>query len=134
MENATLGLANLQGAELTYANLQGAELAHANLQGSILVSTDLQKTRLGRANLQGADLKGANLQGADLKGANLQGARNLTQVQLGATNGNSRTVLPDGLARPAHWSKAERQEGHPAAQPDDAGQAPAKERAPGSDK
>jgi Pentapeptide repeats (8 copies) len=89
----------------------------------------LQGADLGLANLEGADLQGANLQGADL-----QEARNLTQEQLDAAEGDDRTQLPAGLTRPARWSKAEGNEGQPAAQPDGSGRAPAAGGAPGSDK
>jgi hypothetical protein len=44
----------------------------------------------------------------DLVGARLVGARNLTQDQLDAANGDDRTQLPDGLTRPTHWPKARR--------------------------
>jgi hypothetical protein len=36
-----------------------------------------------------------------------EGAKNLTQEQLEAAIGDERTRLPEGLARPEHWSKAE---------------------------
>ena len=43
--------------------------------------------------------------------ANLQYASNLTQEQLDAANGDDQTQLPEGLTRPAHWSKSEGNEG-----------------------
>ena len=49
--------------------------------------------------------------GRDLQGANLWGARNLTQEQLDGANGDDRTMLPEGLTRPAHWSRSEGNEG-----------------------
>ena len=48
-----------------------------------------------------------------MQGATLMGATNLTQEQLDVANGDDRTVLPDRLTRPAHWSKAEGSEGQP---------------------
>ena len=36
-------------------------------------------------------------------GANLTGAHHLTQAQLNAANGDSKTRLPAGLQRPEHW-------------------------------
>jgi hypothetical protein len=70
----------------------------------------------------------------DLVGARLGGARNLTQDQLDAANGDDRTQLPDGLTRPAHWSKAEAPEGPSTVQPNDTGRAPGTAGAPGPDK
>jgi uncharacterized protein YjbI with pentapeptide repeats len=115
------------------ANLREANLKGANLQGADLTEADLQETDLGDANLQGTQLFQADLQSAYLVGANLDGVRNLTQARLDKANGDDRTKLPDGLTRPAHWSKAERSEGQPA-QPDAPGNAPEAGGAPGSDK
>ena len=65
---------------------------------------------------------------------NLQNALHLTQEQLDAAYGDDDTQLPEGLTRPAHWSKAEGSEGPSAAQPDNSERAPAEDGAPGSDK
>ena len=56
---------------------------------------------LEKAHLPRIDLKGANLARTDLREANL------TQQQVDAAIGDERTRLPEGLTRPAHWSKAE---------------------------
>jgi hypothetical protein len=71
---------------------------------------------------------------ASLTGTNLQGAKSFTQAQLDTANGDDRTILPEGFTRPAHWSKAEGNEGPPAAQPDNAPRTPASGGAPGPDK
>ena len=47
-----------------------------------------------------------------------KGARNLTQWQLDEANGDDQTLLPEGLTRPPHWSKAEVPEDQPATQQD----------------
>jgi hypothetical protein len=120
LQDAYLRGANLQGASLTFANLQGAWLGWANmkdadaanLQGADLRAANLQSAELRGADLQGANLQHANLQGANLQGAdvgwaNLQGAKGLTQEQLNATKSDHRTVLPEGLTRPAHWQSEE---------------------------
>ncbi|MFE1744848.1 pentapeptide repeat-containing protein [Coleofasciculus sp. H7-2] len=112
LEGAYLSGANLEGAYLRAANLQEANLIEANLQGADLSGANLQGAFLIEANLQGADLSGANLQGAFLRKANLQGAdlreaENLEFEQLETAFGDSTTVLPDNLERPAHWTQAE---------------------------
>ena len=79
---------------------------------------------LGGADLGRADLHDANLVDANLQGAHLEGAHNLKQQQLETANGDDQTQLPEGLTRPAHWSKAKAPETPSAPQPDD-GRAPA---------
>ncbi len=83
------------------ARLRGADFHRADLRGACLVAADLADADLRRADLLGADLRGASLAGADLTGAFF-----LTQPQLEAARGDSRTRLPatDSLARPAHWT------------------------------
>ena len=56
-----------------------------------------------RLDLAATDLRGANLWDAHLQGARLPGAVGLTQEQLDMAFGNDRTLLPDGLTRPARW-------------------------------
>jgi Pentapeptide repeats (8 copies) len=94
-DDVSLAAAPLGQAWLPYINLQGADLSAANLQEAFL----------GFANLQRANLGGADLQADARWSANLQGG--LTQEQLNAANGDDRTQLPEGLARPAHWSRFE---------------------------
>jgi hypothetical protein len=65
-------------------------------------------------------------------GHNIDGPKGA--VMLDAAKGDDQTVLPDGLTQPAYWSKAEENEGPPAAQPDHTGHAPAAGDAPGSAK
>ncbi|MBD1891503.1 pentapeptide repeat-containing protein [Coleofasciculus sp. FACHB-SPT9] len=130
-ERANLIGANLPGADFCEANLQGATLSEANLQGALLCFANLQKAYLGEANLQEADFSKANLQGATLSEANLQGAfffaanlqqanfykanlqgaylrlaQNLKQEQIEKALGDSATILPDNVERPAHWTQA----------------------------
>lgn len=71
---------------------------------------------------------------ANLKGDGLLEARGLMQEQLDVAEGDDRTRLRNIFTRPAHWSKAERPENRPAAQPDDGGQAPATVGVPGPGK
>ncbi len=96
--------ANLQGAILIEANLQGAFLNEAKLQKAILWGAELQKAILWGAELQGADFLRAKLQEACLtKGANSKDAINLTQQQIESAYGDSTTILPENIERPAHW-------------------------------
>jgi hypothetical protein len=124
---AELWQANLQRAFLRKADLTDADLTEANLQRAYLNEADLSKARLRKADfteaklqgaklqgakLQGADLRGAKLQGADLRGADLRGALNLTQAQIEDALGNKDTKLPEGLQRPAEWSKGSADQTH----------------------
>jgi len=59
--------------------------------------------RAGPHDLTLADLTGADLRGADLRGADLTQGLFVTQAQLDAAEGDTRTGLPPSLARPAHW-------------------------------
>jgi hypothetical protein len=85
--------ADLMGADLAKANLRGA-----SLRGALLVGADLRG-----ADLRLADLIGADLRDADLRDADLTGAIFVTQPQLAAATGNSRTSIPAALVRPPHW-------------------------------
>lgn len=88
------------GVDLIGAQLAGADLRGANLRGAQLITADLR-----RADLRGADLIGADLRDADLTGADLSQALFLTQSQVSAANGDSRTHLPSSLLRPTHWAR-----------------------------
>jgi hypothetical protein len=48
----------------------------------------------------------AHLSGADLRGADLRAVHGLAQIPLEAAVGDETTVLPDGVPRPASWSKS----------------------------
>lgn len=89
---------NHRGADLVGARLSGADLRGASLRGALLVAADLSG-----ADLREADLIGADLRDADLRGADLTGALFLTQAQVNAARGDTATVLPPALSRPAHW-------------------------------
>lgn len=75
------------------------DLRGGSFRGAFLVRADLQD-----ADLRDADLLGADLRDADLRGADLSTALFLTQAQVNAANGDERTSLPSGLARPRHWN------------------------------
>ncbi|RAY11434.1 pentapeptide repeat-containing protein [Actinomadura craniellae] len=92
------GRRDRSGADLMGADLKGADLRGAGLRGAYLIGADLRN-----ADLRTADLLGADLRAADLSGADLTGAIFLTQAQLNAARGDTATVVPPALARPAHW-------------------------------
>jgi hypothetical protein len=66
----------------------------------------LNRANLGRAKLQTADLSGAYLDGADLSTA-----VGLSQEQLDSAIGDENTKIPEGLTRPARWSRSRRSAG-----------------------
>jgi pentapeptide repeat protein len=86
------------GADLIGARLRKASLRGANLRGAYLLGADLRD-----ADLRCADLLGADLRNADLRGADLSDVLFLTQFQLNAAQGDTRTRFPDALTRPTHW-------------------------------
>ncbi|SEF16200.1 pentapeptide repeat-containing protein [Streptomyces sp. Ag109_O5-10] len=88
-----------RGADLVGARLRGADLRGASLRGAILIAADLTG-----ADLRDADLIGADLRDTDLGDADLTGAFFLTQPQLDAARGNTRTRLPASVTRPVHWT------------------------------
>jgi hypothetical protein len=128
-----LSFAHLEGADFSETNLSGANLSGADMVGARFFRANLTDTRIFRANLVRAWLFGANLTRAHLDGAHLSeanlslvdlskadlrdvdlsGARlynadlstasGLTQGQIDAAEGNSRTRLPSALKRPPHW-------------------------------
>lgn len=108
------GPINLSSTRLRHASLRFATLTGADLSAADLWDADLSDARLDRANLSGADLTEAlldradfacaKLVGANLSSASLLEARNLTQAQIDEAMGDSSTVLPAHLTRPAAWT------------------------------
>jgi uncharacterized protein YjbI with pentapeptide repeats len=108
LQGAFLNRTQLQRARLNYANLQGAYLSRANLQSADLTEVNLREAKLTGANLQGAILQKADCHEADFYEAELQRAylyrvTNLNLQQIQFAYGDSDTVLPDDVERPAHW-------------------------------
>jgi hypothetical protein len=88
------------GADLVGVSLRGADLHGISLRGAYLLGADLRGADLSRTDLLGADLRGA-----DLGAARLADSLFLTQPQLAAARGDTRTSLPAWITRPDHWSK-----------------------------
>lgn len=88
-----------RGADLIAADLRKIDLRGANLRGAYLIAADLRGT-----DLCGTDFIGADFRDADLRGADLSKSIFLTQAQLDAAKGDTRTKLPSSLTRPTHWA------------------------------
>jgi hypothetical protein len=111
LEGAMLVDAHLEGANLIQAHLEEANLSEGHLEGAILMEAHLEGAKLVGAHLEGAKLVGAHLEGANLsetrlEGADLGAAKGLVQDQIIRASGNSETILPGGLKRPQHWTRA----------------------------
>ena len=98
-------------------NLTRSRFVHADLQNiSFCAGTVLREANFGHANLSYAYLSeaifdrnnfyNANLRRAYIAGLDLRSAYNLTQEQVDDAYGDRRTLLPEGLAIPAHWPDA----------------------------
>jgi uncharacterized protein YjbI with pentapeptide repeats len=108
LQRANFTEANLQEADLDMTDLEEAELWSTNLQGTRLRSAYLQRAKLIDVNLQGAflwdnDWQGVVFSGVNLRGADLRRAKNLELQEIAQAFGDSMTVLPENVARPAHW-------------------------------
>lgn len=91
------------GADLVGADLHRVDLRGADLRGGLLIAANLTGVDLTDCDLLGVDLRDAEVSGADLSAALF-----LTQPQVSSANGDGSTRLPNGFARPAHWSDADR--------------------------
>lgn len=87
------------GADLVGARLAGSDLRAWDLRGALLLGADLTGADLGGAVLLGADLRGA-----ELSGANLASAFAVTSPQVAGARGDTATLLPEWVDRPAHWA------------------------------
>lgn len=75
-----------------------------------LILVDIRRADFYGANLEGANFHGARLIGAHLEVAHLEGAhllkaQDLTQEQVDAAIGDSKTQLPENLRRPESWKQ-----------------------------
>lgn len=81
------------GADLKKINLKGADL-----RGAFLIAADLRGNDMSYADLIGADLRDA-----DIRGANIKDSLFITQSQINSAKGDSSTILPKSIVRPASW-------------------------------
>jgi hypothetical protein len=109
--------------QLHHVNFQKAFLIKANLSECIL-----SNGKLNYANMTDATIRGGLYDHTDFRGAvttdvdastklytnrpneptDLGMALNLTQHQLNSMKGDSGTIIPEGLERPAHWPELEK--------------------------
>ena len=87
------GRADLSAKDLKKCNLSGSSLRGVCLIASDLKGMDFEKT----------DFIGADLRDADVRGADLSKSIFLTQHQINAAKGDSKTQIPSMLLRPSHW-------------------------------
>lgn len=87
-----------RGADLIGVDLRKRDLRGANLRGAYLIAADLRGT-----DLCGVDFIGADFRDTDIREADLSKSIFLTQAQLNAAKGDSRTKIPAALTRPRHW-------------------------------
>ncbi len=86
--------------DLILVDIRRADFYGANLEGA-----NFHGARLIGAHLEVAHLEGAHLEGAHLEGAHLLKAQDLTQEQVDAAIGDSKTQLPENLRRPESWKQ-----------------------------
>jgi hypothetical protein len=109
LQGAYLIKANLKEAKLVMANLEGAHIRHANLEKAKFWEANLRGAKLQEANLKEAGFYNANLELAVFEKANLEGAElseaiNLESWQIEKSFGDSKTLLPDNIKAPVHWT------------------------------
>ncbi len=106
--------ADMRSAKFESCNLYGANLSGADLRGAYLQGADLRRAYLQRANLREANLREAIVRTTvnaalgtndtdTAKFTDLSLAKGLTQQQIDSMDGDSGTILPEGLTRLAHW-------------------------------
>jgi hypothetical protein len=94
--------ADLQGARLMGTHLEGAEFTGVHLEGAWLLDSHLEGAWISGAHLEGARLVKVYLTGA----IGLGQTTGLTEEQLEWIIGDEATSLPEGLVRPAAWSRS----------------------------
>ncbi|MDN4074024.1 pentapeptide repeat-containing protein [Fictibacillus terranigra] len=87
-----------RGLDFMGAALRKADFRGADFRGAFFIAADLRE-----ADLRDCDLIGADFRDSDLRGADLTSSLFLTQAQVNAARGNSRTKLPSMLQTPSHW-------------------------------
>ncbi|WP_246213135.1 pentapeptide repeat-containing protein [Aminipila butyrica] len=80
-------------------NFKHANLNHKDFSMALLIAADLEGCSLQGTNFLGADMRDTNIKNTDLSTSIF-----LTQMQINGARGNSKTILPAGISRPASWS------------------------------
>ncbi|MFZ1468299.1 MAG: pentapeptide repeat-containing protein, partial [Paracoccaceae bacterium] len=113
LEWADLSRARLEGVDLFGARTQGAILTNARMEGACLTLAMIEGTDFRRVRMEGADLNfarmdgrtilyGAVFQGSGARDVNYSNVR-VTADQITSMFGDGSVILPEGMARPAHW-------------------------------
>ena len=106
LENANFEGAVFESTSFAHTNLRYANLSYSGMNdvfGVSFANSDLSNADLSSTNLGTADFKNANLKDANLKGANFAFATGMTQAQIDHAIGDSSTILPEGIHKPATW-------------------------------
>lgn len=98
LKEITLKINHPSKTILTGKDCSHMDLSYVDLSMSFLIQTNLQHANLYGANFVGADMRDANIKDTDLSQCLF-----LTQGQINACIGNSKTILPCHLQRPSHW-------------------------------
>jgi hypothetical protein len=108
LRNASFLTGNFRGIWFWKADLRGANFAGSDVREAIFRHADLRRTHFQDVkDLTGAVFNDANLEGTRFYGVHLAKVKGLTQDQIEQAHGDENTVLPDDLARPAHWTHEE---------------------------
>ncbi|MEL7026842.1 MAG: TIR domain-containing protein, partial [Pseudomonadota bacterium] len=105
--DADLMRANLMMANLERVNLVGTELREANLKGANLFAASVKSERRSRGWWS---LSGDGSSVGTVIRTDFSNAKGLNQDQLNVLQGDSETIIPNHLERPAHWPVFEAEE------------------------
>ena len=120
LDKADLERAVLHGTSFSQASLRDCNLSFTDSGRAIFTNANLQGAKLNRALWDQADFSGANLNKADVRTlkheehedartkfrrTDLSGVKGLTQEQLDVMIGDSGTIIPASLDRPASWKE-----------------------------
>ncbi|MGH1454669.1 MAG: pentapeptide repeat-containing protein [Paracoccaceae bacterium] len=111
-------------ASLGSCEAEECSFTNARISGSYFGGSNFAKASFSGARIRGTDFSGSNFDQADFTDADVRSdlaegrldkilsvdfmrSQNLTQTQLGSMLGDSATIIPDHLSRPAHWSEFE---------------------------
>jgi uncharacterized protein YjbI with pentapeptide repeats len=108
-ESAELQRSNFANARLSNVTFTKADLGRSHFDGAEVGGSRFSLTNLARADFRGArfsapvDFDRAFFFLTRIEGVDLSAATGLTQWQLDMACGDDKTVLPEGLKKPAPW-------------------------------
>jgi len=95
--NTCVKAKNLRGANFDGANATLMCMSFADFRGASFRGTILDAANLGSARLDGADITGARTRITSFAGTDLTRVKGLTQSQLDAACGDTKTKVPAGM-------------------------------------